>query len=274
MKFALVDNTKTTATKGAKGICPNCGSELIAKCGDVKMNHWAHRGIRNCDPWWEPESEWHRTWKNNYPDDWQEISLLDERTGEKHIADVRTAHNLVVEFQHSYIDPQERTSREQFYRNMVWIVDGTRLKRDYPRFLKGKKNCFENTIFYNTDNPKIFRVDLIDWCFPSAKGLCGNDDCGQMSAWHLFSTMGFYPLNPAGGEYLIGAPQMEEIALQLPGAKTFLIKAINLSPQNIYVQYIKLNGQLFPGYALNHRSIMNGGVLEFVMGAQKPANSK
>jgi hypothetical protein len=48
------------------------------------------------------------------------------------------------------------------------VVDGTRLKRDYPRFLKGKKNCFENTIFYNTDNPKIFLVDLIDWCFPSA----------------------------------------------------------------------------------------------------------
>lgn len=51
---------------------------------------------------------------------------------------------------------------------MVWVVDGTRLKKDYPRFLKGKKNGFENTIFYNTENPKIFRVDLIDWCFPSA----------------------------------------------------------------------------------------------------------
>ncbi len=50
---------------------------------------------------------------------------------------------------------------------MVWVVDGTRLKRDYPRFLKCKKNCFENTIFYNTDKPKIFRVDYIDWCFPS-----------------------------------------------------------------------------------------------------------
>lgn len=51
---------------------------------------------------------------------------------------------------------------------MVWVVDGTRIKRDYPRFLKGRKNCFENTIFHNTDNPKIFRVDFIDWCFPVA----------------------------------------------------------------------------------------------------------
>ena len=51
---------------------------------------------------------------------------------------------------------------------MVWVVDGTRLKRDFPRFLKCKMNRFENTIFYNTDNPKIFRVDLIDWCFPAA----------------------------------------------------------------------------------------------------------
>jgi competence protein CoiA len=72
------------------------------------------------------------------------------------------------EFQHSPIDVQERTSREQFYENMIWVVDGTRLKRDYPRFLKGRKNCFENQIFYNTDNPNIFRVDLIDWCLPPA----------------------------------------------------------------------------------------------------------
>lgn len=92
--------------------------------------------------------------------------MIDERTGEKHIADVRTQDNLVIEFQHSHIVPEERTSREQFYQNMVWVVDGTRLKRDYPRFLKGRMNTFHNTIFYETDNPRVFKVDLLDWCFP------------------------------------------------------------------------------------------------------------
>ncbi len=166
MHFALIGNNRVEAQPQLQGLCSCCLKPVIAKCGTRKIWHWAHKSKTDCDFWWEPETEWHRTWKNNYPADWQEISLLDERTDEKHIADVRTAHNLVIEFQHSHIDPQERISRERFYKNMVWVVDGTRLKRDYPRFLKGKNNCFENTIFYNTDNPKIFRVDLIDWCFP------------------------------------------------------------------------------------------------------------
>ncbi|SMD44825.1 Competence protein [Aquiflexum balticum DSM 16537] len=160
MRYAIVNGTKTEATKGLKGICPSCRSELIAKCGERKINHWAHIGVRSCDPWWEPETEWHRTWKSNYPVEWQEVFLTDEETDEKHIADIRTSHNLVVEFQHSYLDKAERTSRERFYKNMVWIVDGTRLKRDYPRFLKGREN------FRNTNMRGIFKVDLIEEVFP------------------------------------------------------------------------------------------------------------
>lgn len=162
MKFALVENIKTTATKGAKGLCSNCGSEVIAKCGDFKVNHWAHKGIRNCDPWWENETEWHREWKGNFSNDWQEVILTDETTGEKHIADIRSSHGLVIEFQHSHIDPLERTKREKFYKKMIWVVDGTRLKRDYPRFLKAKEN------FRLTNRKGYFIVDFPDECFPSA----------------------------------------------------------------------------------------------------------
>lgn len=163
MKFALVENKKIEATKGAKGNCPCCGSEVIAKCGAIKINHWAHKKISTCDPWWERETEWHRAWKNNYPDDWQEISFTDEQTGEKHIADVRTSHNLIIEFQHSHIEQQERVSRERFYKNMVWVVDGTRLKRDYPRFLKGKDDNIRLT-----NKQGFFTVNFPDECFPSA----------------------------------------------------------------------------------------------------------
>jgi hypothetical protein len=168
MRFALINNNRLEAKPQLKGLCSYCSMPVIAKCGTQKIWHWAHKSKTDCDNWWEPETEWHRTWKNNYPADWQEISLIDTRTKEKHIADVQTSHKVIIEFQHSYIRPEERTTREQFYKNMVWVVDGTRLKRDFARFLKGKKNCFQNTIFYNTNNPKIFRVDLIDWCFPSA----------------------------------------------------------------------------------------------------------
>lgn len=162
MKFALVENKKTEATKGAKGNCLSCGSEVIAKCGPIKINHWAHKKISSCDPWWEKETKWHRTWKNNYPVDWQEISFTDEQTGEKHIADVRTSHSLIIEFQHSHLKQEERISREKFYKNMVWVVDGTRLKRDYPRFLKGINDI------RRTNKQGYFIVDFPDECFPSA----------------------------------------------------------------------------------------------------------
>jgi hypothetical protein len=167
MKFALIESVRTEATKGAKGICPNCGSELIAKCGDIKVNHWAHKGIRSCDPWWENETEWHREWKGSFSIDWQEIILTDEKTNEKHIADIRTPKGLVIEFQHSHIDPQERTSREKFYKNMVWVVDGTRLKRDYPRFLKEWKTGGISEV-HKTDKLGVFEVWFPEYCFPEA----------------------------------------------------------------------------------------------------------
>lgn len=135
MKFALVNGNKIEALKGAKGICPSCGSELIAKCGEVKINHWAHKGILNCDIWWENETEWHRQWKNLFPKEWQELVHFDEK-GEKHIADVKTKNGWVLEFQHSYILPEERNSRNAFYSKLVWVIDGLRRKTDRMQFQK------------------------------------------------------------------------------------------------------------------------------------------
>lgn len=166
MQFANVNGVKSHPAPSLKGLCYCCGSEVISKCGNFNIWHWAHKNLKHCDNWWEPETEWHRNWKSKFPNEWQEIILIDESANEKHIADVRTINNLVIEFQHSHINPDERISRENFYKNMIWVVDGTRLKRDFPRFLKGKLNEFENTIFYDTDNPNIFKVDLIDWCLP------------------------------------------------------------------------------------------------------------
>ncbi len=159
MRFALIDQILTEARPGLQGICPGCAKLVIAKCGIRKIHHWAHRTTKTCDDWWEPETEWHRDWKNNYPATWQENFLPDKRTGEKNIADVCTDYGLVIEFQHSHLHPQEGAAREQFYKNMIWIVDGTRLKRDYPRFLKAKGH------FYAVKKG-IFRVSYLDECLP------------------------------------------------------------------------------------------------------------
>jgi len=160
MKFAIVDGNKVEASKGAKGFCQSCGAEMIAKCGEFKTNHWSHKKIQQCDTWWETETEWHREWKGNFPIEWQEIIQFDKSTKEKHIADIRTDKGLVIEFQHSHINPNERKQREHFYKNMIWVVDGTRLQRDVPRFMKARKD------FVSMDKPGIFGIEFADDCFP------------------------------------------------------------------------------------------------------------
>lgn len=108
--------------------------------------------------------------------------------------------------------------------------------------------------------------DIFDrFYLPKPDGLCGNDDCGQMSAWYLFSAMGFYPVNPAGGEYILGAPQIAKVVLTLPDNKTFIIEAKGLSEENKYVKSVTLNEEAVEGLSIHHNDIMKGGTLVFTM---------
>ncbi len=91
----------------------------------------------SCDHWWESETEWHRKWKSRFPAEWQEVVQIDPTTGEKHIADVKTETGLVIEFQHSRITPDELQSRERFYENMIWVVDGDTGTTDVQYFYMG-----------------------------------------------------------------------------------------------------------------------------------------
>ena len=135
LKFALVSGQRQEAKPGLSGECPRCRNPVIAKCGEVKVWHWAHKQERACDSWKENETEWHRTWKNEFPPEWQEV-LHYADDGEKHFADVKTGDDWVIEFQHSPIKPEERRSRDAFYKKLIWVVDGLRQKRDKDQFLK------------------------------------------------------------------------------------------------------------------------------------------
>ena len=97
------------------------------------------------------------------------------------------------------------------------------------------------------------------------RGLGGNDDCGQMSAWYMFSAMGFYPVDPVSAKYVFGAPQLPSITLNLPGGKTFTVVAENLSKENLYVDKIYLNGKEYKKNYITHQDIVNGGKLVFKM---------
>src|SRR6266705_700580 len=135
MKFALINGERREAEPGLTGACPIHGHPMVARCGDLRTWHWAHKGSLSCDPWWENETEWHRNWKGRFPRDWQEVICQAEQ-GEKHIADVKTDREWVIEFQHSHIKPEERRLRDLFYKRLIWVVDGTRRKRDAMQFLK------------------------------------------------------------------------------------------------------------------------------------------
>ena len=109
---------RVTAARDLRGVpafCPVCDAPVIPKCGSIRPHHWAHK-VADCDPWSEPESEWHRRWKELFPVECQEV-----RVG-RHRADVKT-DRLVIELQHSPISPEEIREREDFYGAMIWIFD-------------------------------------------------------------------------------------------------------------------------------------------------------
>ncbi|MEQ1875936.1 MAG: hypothetical protein ABL958_04770 [Bdellovibrionia bacterium] len=136
MKFALVNEERREAEKGISGSCIGCEQLMIPKCGPIKVKHWAHKTVCECDHWWENETEWHRTWKNFFPIECQEIRHKAE-SGEWHIADVVTKQGHFLEFQHSFLKTEEREARNKFYGSeLIWVVDGLRRKNDQSQFDK------------------------------------------------------------------------------------------------------------------------------------------
>ncbi|MDE1176766.1 MAG: GH92 family glycosyl hydrolase [Edaphobacter sp.] len=111
-------------------------------------------------------------------------------------------------------------------------------------------------------------AELVDVYNDTPKGIPGNDDAGQMSAWWIFSTLGFYPVAPGIPEYWIGTPRFPSATMTLPGGKKFTVIAKNASATNCYIQTAKLNGVTMKTARLQHADIVKGGTLEFVMGAE------
>ena len=99
-----------------------------------------------------------------------------------------------------------------------------------------------------------------------AGGLDGDDDCGQMSAWLLFTAMGFYPVNPASGEYMIGSPMHSRVSIRLQGGKTFRVIAEKVSARNFYIQSATLDGKPLNDPVITWEQIQSGATLKFRMG--------
>lgn len=138
------------------------------------------------------------------------------------------------------------------------------------QYAHGNEPSHHISYLYNlADKPwktqQLIREIVEKFYLANPYGLCGNDDCGQMSAWYIFSALGFYPVNPISGEYVIGAPQLSKATIHIPNGKTFTIKADYLDKTHKYIKSIHLNGKPFHRNSISHQEIMNGGTLHFEM---------
>lgn len=138
MQYAInKQKEKIEAQPNIEAYCPGCGELVIAKCGQINIHHFAHKNNTDCDPWYEPESKWHRDWKEFFLKENREVIIG------KHRADIKTSNGIVVELQNSSISSSEIEEREKFYVNMIWIVNGS--------------DFFKNISFKQHDNYITFR---------------------------------------------------------------------------------------------------------------------
>lgn len=128
MEYAFINGIRSLPKKGAIATCTGCQSKMIAKCGNINVHHWAHSNKVECDPWWENETQWHRDWKNLFPEEYREIVLFDSENLEYHRADVYTKSGVTIEFQNSPLSIAELESRERFYEKLVWVLNGQKFK--------------------------------------------------------------------------------------------------------------------------------------------------
>ena len=135
MRYANTGSDKTEAAPNVLfATCPCCNEDVIPKCGNIKAWHFAHKAKSDCK--YKPMTEWHYEWQSNFNKDFLEVIQKDRNTGEKHIADVKNSAGVVIEFQHSSISHEEVESRENFYKKMVWVLDGSIFKVDSDKNIK------------------------------------------------------------------------------------------------------------------------------------------
>ncbi|RYY43258.1 MAG: glycoside hydrolase family 92 protein, partial [Chitinophagaceae bacterium] len=140
-------------------------------------------------------------------------------------------------------------------------------------YVHGNEPAHHVAYFYNwTDKPwktqETVRMILEKQYKATPDGLGGNDDCGQMSAWYIFSSLGFYPVAPGSELYAIGSPLVDRAVMQLENGKQFKIETFNQSKKNVYVQKVLLNGKAIDNYTLQYSDISTGGTLTFYLGAK------
>jgi putative alpha-1,2-mannosidase len=189
-------------------------------------------------------------------------------------------------WQYSFFVPHDVSALAELYGGKIqfakkldelFTTEQTLAGREQPditgligQYAHGNEPSHHMVYLYNYANQpwktQVFIRKIVDEFYKNAPdGLIGNEDCGQMSAWYILSTLGFYEVNPSRPTYDIGTPLFKEVTVRLENGKSFVITAANVSAKNIYVKSVKLNGKPHRQTYFQHRDLMNGGTLEFEM---------
>lgn len=164
MFLAKLNDELIEPVPDTSALCPGCGKKVHSKCGEIKIWHWAHVKGGSCDPWYEPETSWHRNWKLTFGKENCEKVI---NKGEiKHIADVYTKNDVVIEMQNSPIKIGTVRQREEFYGNrMMWIVNGVKFRDKF--FIDEKDSNLKIYNPLNNTSQEISGVKKFRWDYPS-----------------------------------------------------------------------------------------------------------
>ena len=145
------------------------------------------------------------------------------------------------------------------------------------QYAHGNEPSHHTTYMYAYAGKQYKIADKVDYILnelytDKPDGLSGNEDCGQMSAWYILSSMGFYSVNPSNGAYVFGRPLFDKATMALPEGQTFVVETENNGKDNIFIQSALLNGKAYTKSFITHKDIIKGGTLKFIMGAEPNKN--
>lgn len=179
MIWAIKNEERIKAIPKEKAICPLCNQQVISKCGEVKIWHWAHKSNLECDSFKEPETEWHFNWKDLFEKEFQEVVIKEHR------ADIQNKKGLVIEFQNSPLSSDKINEREVYYTNfsngMVWILNGDTIADNF-----GCKNKKKNLYGFRKDaTDKSYTRKFFNWkWFPKSWFIADQPIYIDISSWN------------------------------------------------------------------------------------------
>ncbi len=173
MKFAknIKGERIEVSFSGEKAICKDCGLEVFGRKGRFRT-YWTHPNNSDCDKWYEPITKWHIDWQNQFPIEWQEIGMLDEKTKDIHRADIKLPNGVIIEIQNSPIEVDEIEQREEFYgKDLIWVLNGEKLTRQSIISYKFEKQEFaiSQEIPSYLDEIEEYNMDEVNMRFWSSK---------------------------------------------------------------------------------------------------------